>query len=184
MNALHTLSAVTSSTMPFCHLPFYHATLPCHSTICRSTMPLYYAILPFAVLPCHSTMPFYHLPFYHAVAYLGFHKGVGKFSLATSAYTKGRGQTMFSNFVLWWKKIFAKGGPWPNAPLNTPLPPCHSTMPFYHCAQSFSIPSCAFKLFAILLFATVPLATVVPFVTLPFSKTNFKDHTQFPLLSD
>ena len=57
------------------------------------------------------------------MAYLGFHKGGAKFSLATSAYTKG-GQTRFSNFFPMSKKKFlAKGGAmaqWP--PLNTPLP--------------------------------------------------------------
>ena len=56
-----------------------------------------------------------------SVAYLGFHKGGGaKSSLATSAYTKGA--KLCSIFLLCQKKNFlAKGGPWSNAPLNTPL---------------------------------------------------------------
>ena len=50
------------------------------------------------------------------VAYLGFHKGGAKFSLATSAYTKG-GQTRFSKFFPMPKKFFfAKGGHGPMAP--------------------------------------------------------------------
>ena len=47
------------------------------------------------------------------MAYLGFHKGA-KFLPVTSAYTKG-GQTMFSYFFLWRRKIFAKRA-WPNGP--------------------------------------------------------------------
>ena len=56
----------------------------------------------------------------HPVAYLGFQKGA-KFSLATSAHTKG--ETNFSNFFPMSKKLFlAKGGHGPIPPLNTPLP--------------------------------------------------------------
>ena len=55
-----------------------------------------------------------------SVAYLGFRKGGGKFSLATSAHTK-EGSTKFSNFFFNVKKKLTKGGPWPNGPLNTPL---------------------------------------------------------------
>ena len=51
----------------------------------------------------------------------------GKFSLATSAHTKG-GQTKFSNFFSMSKKNFfwPKGGAWHNAPPNTPLRRCLS----------------------------------------------------------
>ena len=59
------------------------------------------------------------LPF--SVAYLGFQKGGAKFSLATSAHTKGGGQTKFSNFFSMSKKIFfgQRGGAmaqWPPPP--------------------------------------------------------------------
>ena len=47
------------------------------------------------------------------MAYLRFHKGRGKFLLATSDYTKG-GQTMFSIFFPM-AKFFPKG-PWSNSP--------------------------------------------------------------------
>ena len=58
-----------------------------------------------------------------SVAYLGFQKGGAKFSLATSAHTKGD-QTKFSNFFSMSKKNFfwPKGGHGTMAsPLNTPL---------------------------------------------------------------
>ena len=51
----------------------------------------------------------------NSVAYLGFHKGEAKFSLATNAYTKW-GQTMISYFFLWQKDFLAKGGHGPMAP--------------------------------------------------------------------
>ena len=50
-----------------------------------------------------------------AVAYLGFHKGVIKFLLATSACTMGD-HTMLSNFFLWPKKTLLQKGVWPNVP--------------------------------------------------------------------
>ena len=51
------------------------------------------------------------------VAYLGFHKG-SKFSLAVSAYTKGRGgQTRFSYFFLWRKNFFLPKGAMTQFPL-------------------------------------------------------------------
>ena len=62
---------------------------------------VYEEIIPFNVLD-------------QTVAYLGFHKREGKFSLVTSAYTKG--QTMFSYFFLWRKTHFAREG-------HRPMPP-------------------------------------------------------------
>ena len=48
-------------------------------------------------------------------------RGGGKFLLATSAHTKG-GKPSFPIFLVYVKKKFlVKGGPWHNAPLNTPL---------------------------------------------------------------
>ena len=48
------------------------------------------------------------------VAYLGFHKGA-KFSLPTSAHTKGGGANqVFQMFPMVKNTFFAKGGPWPN----------------------------------------------------------------------
>ena len=57
------------------------------------------------------------------VAYLGFKKEGAKFSLATSAHTKGGGaKPSFPIFLVCQKKLFlAKGGHGPMAPLNTPL---------------------------------------------------------------
>ena len=53
-----------------------------------------------------------------SVAYLGFQKrGGGKFSLATSAHTKGGAKPSFPIFLVCKKKFFfAKGGAWPNGP--------------------------------------------------------------------
>ena len=54
-----------------------------------------------------------------SVAYLEFHEGEGKYSLATSAQTKGG---MFSYFTYGEQNIWSKGhGPMPT--LNTPLKP-------------------------------------------------------------
>ena len=53
------------------------------------------------------------------VAYLRFRKEGPNFLLASSAYTK-EGQTVFQ-FSFNVKKNFGQRGPWPNAPLNTPL---------------------------------------------------------------
>ena len=46
-----------------------------------------------------------------------------KFSLATSAYTRGGKPcfSMFPSIFSYGENIFFKGGPWPNGPLNTPL---------------------------------------------------------------
>ena len=50
----------------------------------------------------------------HPVIYLGFHKRT-EFSLASSAYTKGRNHVFLFFYV---KQFFvAKEGPWPNGPL-------------------------------------------------------------------
>ena len=55
------------------------------------------------------------------MAYLGFQKGGAKCSLDTCVHTKG-GQTKFPILLVCQKNFFlAKGGPWPNGPLNTPL---------------------------------------------------------------
>ena len=60
----------------------------------------------------------------HPVAYLGFQKGGAKFSLATSAHTKGGAKPSFPIFLVCQKKFFlAKGGGHGTmaSPLNTPL---------------------------------------------------------------
>ena len=58
-----------------------------------------------------------------AVAYLGFQKGGPNFHWPLVLTQRG-GQTMFSNFFLWWKKFFfPNGGPWP----NRPPPPKYAT---------------------------------------------------------
>ena len=47
----------------------------------------------------------------NSVAYLGFRKGGAKFSLATSAHTKGGAKPSFPIFLVCQKKFFlAKGG--------------------------------------------------------------------------
>ena len=54
-----------------------------------------------------------------AMAYLGFHKGGPNFLWPLVLTQRGPNQVfqIFSHV----KKNFAKGGPWPNGPLNTPL---------------------------------------------------------------
>ena len=56
-------------------------------------------------------------------AYLGFHKGGRNFRWPVVLTQRGgQKQAKISYFFLWWKKfVVAKGGPWPNGPLNTPL---------------------------------------------------------------
>ena len=63
----------------------------------------------------------------YAVAYLEFHEEGAKFSLATSAYTKGGAKPCFPTFTFFpmaQKNLLAKGGHDPMAPLNTPLVIC------------------------------------------------------------
>ena len=55
---------------------------------------------------------------WYSVGYIGFHKG--GILLASSPYTKGVGQTMFSYFFLW-RNIFCQRRHGPMAPHNTPL---------------------------------------------------------------